>query len=98
MRDRVAKVRLSKTEGGLNLNMNKDEITAVADRGKSAIRQLVSKFNRPQNGTAITGWDEHRFIRLHVLLNMLAARSPGVISAVSLNGNGNPYATNFMSL
>ncbi len=98
VRDRVAKVRLSKTEGGLNLNMNKDEITAVADRGKSAIRQLVSKFNRPQNGTAITGWDEHRFIRLHVLLNMLAARSPGVISAVSLNGNGNPYATNFMSL
>lgn len=98
VRDRVAKVRLSKTEGGLNLNMHKDEIAAVADRGKSAIRQLVSKFNRPQNGTAITGWDEHRFIRLHVLLNMLAARSPGVVSAVSVKGQTNPYSTNFMSL
>lgn len=98
VRDRVAKIRLSDTEGGLNLNMNKDEITAVADRGKSAILQLASKFNRPQNGSAITGWDEHRFVRLHVLLNMLAARSPGVISAVSLNGQGNPYATNFMTL
>lgn len=98
VRDRVAKIRLSKTEGGLNLNMNKDEITAVADRGKSAIRQLASRFNRPQNGSTITGWDEHRFIRLHVLLNMLAARSPGVVSAVSLNGQGNPYATDFGSL
>ena len=98
VRDRVAKVRLSKTEGGLNLNMHKDEITAVADRGKNAIRQLAHKFNRPQNGGSITGWDEHRFIRLHVLLNMLAARSPGVVSAVSVNGQTSPYSTNFATL
>ena len=29
------------------------------------------------------GWDEHRFVRLHVLLKLLTARSPGLASALS---------------
>ncbi|WP_141654294.1 patatin-like phospholipase domain-containing protein [Candidatus Nitrospira nitrosa] len=98
VRDRVARVRLNKTEGGLNLNMDEHDIKAVAARGKNAIRQLLQKFSSVQNGSSVTGWDEHRFVRLHVLLKMLAARAPGVVSAVGLNSKSNIYATDFCKL
>lgn len=98
VRDRVARVRLNKTEGGLNLNMEESDIIAVADRGRRAVQQLITRFNSPQNGSVVTGWDEHRFVRLHVLLKMLADRSPGVVSAVDLSGKASTNATDFCKL
>ncbi|HBR50406.1 MAG TPA: hypothetical protein DEA71_10015 [Nitrospira sp.] len=98
VRDRVARVRLNKTEGGLNLNMEEPDIRAVAARGKNAIRQLLKRFNFGQNGNSVTGWDEHRFVRLHILLKMLAARAPGVVSSVGLNDESSTYATDFCKL
>ncbi len=99
VRDRVARVRLNKGEGGINLNMKEDDIKRVADRGVEGIQELLARFPAaPPTGHPVTGWDEHRFVRLHVLLKMLAARAPGVVSAVSLNSKDNLYATNFCKL
>lgn len=98
-RDRVARIRLNKREGGMNLNMEKEDITRVADRGVQGIQELLKRFPAsPSNGHPVTGWDEHRFVRLHVLLKMLAARAPGVVSAVSFDSKNNTYATDFCKL
>ena len=96
VRDRVARVRLEKDEGGMNLNMKPEHITTVADRGVVAIQELRARFAQPpRNGGRINGWDEHRFVRLNVLLKMLAARSPGIAAAVSPNC---AHATDFSTL
>jgi len=83
VRDRVARVRLNEKEGGMNLNMEARLIKNIADRGVDATRELLERFAMPSHGGQADGWDEHRFVRLHVLLKMLAARSPGVVGALS---------------
>ena len=83
VRDRVARVKLEKHEGGLNLNMQHADIIAVANRGAAACGELRKRFAPTNNGGQVTGWDNHRFVRLNVLLKMLAARSPGVLAATS---------------
>ncbi|MBX3347722.1 MAG: patatin-like phospholipase family protein [Nitrospira sp.] len=86
VRDRVARIRLKKDEGGMNLNMEDTLINTVAQRGEQAIDEILRRFLAPaSNGRRINGWDEHRFVRLHVLLKMLAARSPGVVDALNPN-------------
>lgn len=96
VRDRVARVRLEKHEGGMNLNMEAQHIHAVAKRGVDAIDQILGRFAPPsRNGGPADGWDEHRFVRLHVLLKMLAVRSQGITDALRPDCR---YATDFGSL
>jgi predicted acylesterase/phospholipase RssA len=96
VRDRVARIRLSKDEGGMNLNMEARLITNIAERGVEATEELLQRFAMPSpNGGQAEGWDENRFVRLHVLLKMLAARSPGVVAALSQTCG---HATDFSRL
>lgn len=60
-RERIAHVRLSDGEGGLNLNMGVDTIQAIAEKGGRAAERLQSEF----------AFDEHRWVRLLVLLGRL---------------------------
>lgn len=83
VRDRVVRLRLRPHEGGLNLNMRPETIDALAERGREAATELVTRFAPdPVSGKEAPGWDEHRWIRLNVLLKIIAARVPAVISAV----------------
>ncbi|UVT16046.1 MAG: patatin-like phospholipase family protein [Nitrospira sp.] len=84
VRDRVARIRLDEHEGGLNLNMEKDFIDRIAALGVKAANELVERFALKGS----EGWDEHRFVRLHVLLKMFEARSPGVLTALATDGGG----------
>lgn len=96
VRDRVARVRLSKEEGGMNLNMEARLIKNIAERGVDATRELLERFSGPSpGGGAAKGWDEHRFVRLHVLLKMLTARSSGVVGALNPTCG---HATDFSTL
>lgn len=96
VRDRVARVRLRKDEGGMNLDMEAGLIRNIAERGVDATRDLLERFSLPsRNGGQADGWDEHRFVRLHVLLKMLAARSSGVVGALSPTCG---HATGFSAL
>jgi predicted acylesterase/phospholipase RssA len=60
-RDRVCQVRLSKHEGGMNLDMDRDTIAALSERGREAVLEIERKFD----------WRRHRFTRYLTLMEML---------------------------
>jgi predicted acylesterase/phospholipase RssA len=70
-RDRIAHVRLSKTEGGMNLNMDGPTIAHLAERGRSAAAQLSARFApTPPPGTALT-WDNQRWLRYRAYMTLV---------------------------
>lgn len=83
VRDRIARVRLYDTEGGLNLNMNLETILKIAQRGEDAALELMARY-APQSSSSpqAEGWDEQRWVRLGVLIKMIEARAPGVLNAL----------------
>ena len=88
VRDRVVRVRLKDSEGGMNLNMDQAVIKAIADRGEEAARQLCEHYSPPQEG-----WDNQRWARFAVALTLLQQRSRGVVSALSPSvAHATPYA------
>lgn len=95
VRDRIARVRLKKSEGGLNLNMEAGDIRNVVQRGEVAAEKLIARFSTHTPPAQAEGWDEQRFVRLGVLLTMLAGRAPSV--AIALNANC-PHATSYADL
>lgn len=96
VRDRVARVRLNPDEGGMNLNMEREHITQVAERGTEAAEALLARFSTaPSPGAQAAGWDEHRLVRLNVLLKMIEARAAGVVRALSAQC---PHATSIDTL
>ena len=86
VRDRVVRVRLNSTEGGLNLNMSAALIDEVASRGEQAAELLVQRFADTPTGSDVRqlpgGWDQHRYVRLATLLQMLEARAPDLLHAL----------------
>lgn len=71
-RDRIAHVRLSPQEGGLNLTMPSTVIQTLFDRGELAGELLVEHFQTPDPPPpAIMTWDNHRWIRLRTTLDVL---------------------------
>ena len=95
VRDRIARVRLEKEEGGMNLNMDSDTIALVSERGELAAKLLLERFDAASPGAAAEGWDEQRFVRFSVLLNMIEARIFDVANALDPRC---PYATDFDTL
>ncbi|MBV9455551.1 MAG: hypothetical protein JOZ19_15775 [Rubrobacter sp.] len=60
-KERIVQVRLSKDEGGLNLDMPHPVIESLVNRGKEAGTKLLNEFN----------FEHHKWVRLRVLLNQL---------------------------
>jgi predicted acylesterase/phospholipase RssA len=60
-RDRVCQIRLTKQEGGLNLDMPADVVTALETRGKQAGDKIVSEFS----------WDCHLFARYLTFMQVM---------------------------
>jgi predicted acylesterase/phospholipase RssA len=60
-RERIVQVRLTATEGGLNLAMPRNTIEAVMQKGEEAGEVLCADFN----------FDAHKWVRLRVLLGLL---------------------------
>jgi predicted acylesterase/phospholipase RssA len=96
VRDRIARIRLEASEGGMNLNMDATTIDRVSNRGEEAAGTLLARFDNASAPDAATeGWDEQRFVRLSVLLKMIEARIPSVAQAIDPRC---PYATDFNTL
>ena len=76
-RDRIAHVKLATNEGGLNLSMPPDIITAVSKRGEHAGELLAARFapepgKDPKTGKDIElTWDNHRWIRYRSMMAAL---------------------------
>lgn len=62
-RDRICQIRLSKDEGGLNLNMPREIVTNLLERGEEAGAEVTNpdRFD----------WDRHRVTRFWTLMQML---------------------------
>jgi len=70
-RDRVAHVSLDDTkEGGLNLNMPPDVISALSERGREAGQMLAGRFTSPPDQLVLS-WDNHRWVRYRSVLQLL---------------------------
>lgn len=96
VRDRIARIKLRSDLGGMNLNMDDVAIRDVADAGKRAADKLSSRFVAdPPAARQAKGWDEQRFIRMGVLLEMVRARAEGIQGAV---GNCGPHATSLRDI
>lgn len=67
-RDRVVTIYSSADEGGMNLNMDPDTVTRLADRGAAAATRLVDQFTGPFGPAPNTGFDNHRWVRLRAAL------------------------------
>ncbi|MFO7168850.1 MAG: patatin-like phospholipase family protein [Chloroflexota bacterium] len=59
--DRIVTVRLTKQEGGLNLNMDPETIRRISQKGARAGQEILSQFNL----------QHHQWVRLRLLLNEL---------------------------
>lgn len=65
-RDRIAHIGHTKSEGGMNLDMEKAQITALAERGEAAGALLVAKFSEEGGG-----WPNHVWVRYRSALAMM---------------------------
>lgn len=96
VRDRIVRVRLRAGEGGMNLNMPAATLDEVSKRGIDAANELLQRFDSmPDGAGAAEGWDEQRFVRLGVLLNMLETRKLDIAQALDPAAR---YATDFDTL
>jgi predicted acylesterase/phospholipase RssA len=69
-RDRIAHVRLTATEGGLNLTMPPSVIATLQRRGELAGALLLDHFAVPPAPGIITTWHNHRRVRLRTTLDV----------------------------
>ena len=73
-RDRIVRVLQTKSEGGLNLHMDADQIDGLSDRGHAAASAIVAQFTEPRypkGSPEATGWDNHRWVRYRALLSLM---------------------------
>ncbi|HWA54623.1 MAG TPA: patatin-like phospholipase family protein [Solirubrobacterales bacterium] len=70
-RDRIAHVLMVKGEGGMNLEMDKDKIERLAERGGAAAAALAERFRHdPPAGAELT-WDNQKWIRYRAYMELL---------------------------
>jgi hypothetical protein len=62
-RDRICQIKLTKSEGGLNLNMAPEVVDSLVARGDEAGRTVTDP--------DVFDWDRHRVIRFWILMQML---------------------------
>lgn len=80
----------------MNLNMDSTTIDLVSKRGELAAQYLLERFDSASPAVfAAAGWDEQRFVRFSVLLNMIEARIFDIANALDPSC---PYATDFHTL
>jgi predicted acylesterase/phospholipase RssA len=75
-RDRVVHIHLNATEGGLNLNMPQNVITALGRRGAQAGEMLKTQF---ANGAP--AWDNHRWVRYRSSMDVIGTMLKGMVAA-----------------
>ena len=69
-RDRIVQVSQLADEGGLNLNMPKENIERLSDAGEYAAQRLIARFY-PPTAPVSEGWKNHEEVRLRTFLGVL---------------------------
>jgi Patatin-like phospholipase len=69
-RDRVAHIRHTEEEGGLNLAMPQEKIDSMSERGRCAGEKLITRFTQPPSEDDLS-WDNHRWVRYRSAMTLL---------------------------
>lgn len=86
-RERIAHVRLSSEEGGLNLNMPTEVIDNLSRSGRAAANLLIERYSEPQNFEI--NMESHRWVRFRSMLASLEEFLIKLeISCLNLNDQG----------
>jgi predicted acylesterase/phospholipase RssA len=91
-RDRIATIRFLPGEGGLNLNMSRELIRTLGDRGRDAGALLAARFTPAWDDPSAPelSWDNHRWVRYRTALAtvepFLAKLLKGWLDAAVLGG------------
>ncbi len=70
-RDRIAHVKLSPDEGGLNLKMDPAKVKALSERGKWAGVRLRERFGAAGADRPGLNWNTHRWVRFRTSMMLL---------------------------
>ncbi|MFL5518886.1 MAG: hypothetical protein ACJ8DJ_22230, partial [Gemmatimonadales bacterium] len=72
-RERIERIKMGRTEGGLNLTMDSTKIEQLTGYGEYAGRRLVTLFSGPPEDAPIRTdhWEDHRFARYRVTMSVL---------------------------
>ena len=92
-RDRIARIRLHENEGGMNLDMGHEKIRELSNAGHLAATRIIRRFVRnlpPLRGGNPMGWENHRWIRLRLLMALLEESLPKVRNALTAASPGTP--------
>ncbi len=89
-RDRIAHVKLSSDEGGLNLKMDPAKVAALSERGKCAAVRLRERFGVA--GATRTGlnWNTHRWVRFRTSMMLLQKMLRQTAEAFASSDQGYP--------
>ena len=80
-RDRIVHVHTAPDEGGMNLTMPPEVITALTLRGQAAGRALVERFAETPGTEPGLSWDNHRWVRYRSTLTALAEQLEALAQA-----------------
>ena len=80
-RDRVVHLHLSTEEGGLNLDMEPEQIGQLARWGREAGEALARRFKRRHASGSELSWDNHRWTRLRSSLAFLQEEIEELVSS-----------------
>lgn len=90
VRNRVARLRLERGEGGLHIGMSKGQILKMAHRYGTATGKLfVERFTSCVGGVSDT-WREQRWVRLLLLIEGLKERLEGLKASAEFSAHTEP--------
>lgn len=81
-RDRIVQVSQRPDEGGLNLDMPKHSIDALANAGAMAAERLIDRFH-PAGKEGGAGWENHQMVRLRTFLGIGQPAIDGLSGALA---------------
>ncbi|HWH84715.1 MAG TPA: patatin-like phospholipase family protein [Burkholderiaceae bacterium] len=90
-RDRIVQISQAAAEGGLNLDMPKESITALANAGEMAADRLMDRFH-PAGAERGAGWRNHQTVRLRTFLGIAQPAMAGLADTLA-HGPWRGYAS-----
>jgi predicted acylesterase/phospholipase RssA len=92
MRNRVARLRLERGEGGSHIGMSRQQILSMAHRYGTATGKLfVARYANPTEDVA-RAWSEQRWVRLALLIDGLKERLDGLKASSELSAYTEPLS------
>lgn len=96
-RDRVAHVKLSDDEGGMNLTMPHTRVEALVKRGEEAAQLLRHAYTAPADAQSIS-WENHRWVRLRTALAVFEQMHEDFAEGFAGGGEGVEAARSYAEL